>query len=618
MLNNPQLDSDAPWKDRFRIPRTSCIMIAENNPDRGLAISNRSGTYQLYAWDVPTGEFTQLTDRPHGQFYGYLSPDGKYVYYHHDEMGNELGHLKRLPYGGGDAVDITPELPPYSLAGLHISTNGQAIGFTRADREGFFLYTARLDSDHGMGTFQLISHQTNLLAGPVFSADGSLALTIASERPKNLKYHLLVFDVSSGALVARLSDEPDGALRPGMFSPIPGDFRLIASTNLSGYPRPFIWDPIKEERRELELQDLEGTVSVNDWSRDGRYLLLNHVSRAVKRLYLYDLDKDRLINLEHPAGNPFGTYFGPGKEIFVHWQDSTHPTRLIALDMETGTVNRTVLETSAVPPCRPWKSIIFTSSDGQEIQAWLAIPDGPGPYPTILNTHGGPESAKLETFSPESQAWLDHGFAYLTINYRGSTTFGRKFKEKIWGDLGHWEVEDMAAAYGMLVDRGISRPDAVFLTGWSYGGYLTLQAMGVRPDLWAGGMAGIAISDWRINHEDSNEALRNFDEGLFGGTPEEIPEKFAKSSPVTYVDRMKAPVLVVQGRNDTRCPGRQIEEYQEKMEALGNPIEVIWFDTGHAGPFANLEQNIKHHENLINFAYRVLNGEFSAKSIDAA
>ena len=88
-------------------------------------------------------------------------------------------------------------------------------------------------------------------------------------------------------------------------------------------------------------------------------------------------------------------------------------------------------------------------------------------------------------FTPSVQAWLDHGFAFLSVNYRGSVTFGKAFERAIWGRLGELEIEDMATACGWLKEEGIARPDAVFLTGASYGGDLTLQAMGKRPDLWA-------------------------------------------------------------------------------------------------------------------------------------
>lgn len=76
----------------------------------------------------------------------------------------------------------------------------------------------------------------------------------------------------------------------------------------------------------------------------------------------------------------------------------------------------------------------------------MGVPDGEGPFPTVIKTHGGPTAVEGNNFSPSAQAWLDHGFAYLTINYRGSTTFGREFEQKIWGQPGYWEIEDLVAA----------------------------------------------------------------------------------------------------------------------------------------------------------------------------
>jgi dipeptidyl aminopeptidase/acylaminoacyl peptidase len=124
------------------------------------------------------------------------------------------------------------------------------------------------------------------------------------------------------------------------------------------------------------------------------------------------------------------------------------------------------------------------------------------------------------------------------------------------------------------------------------------------PDLWAGGMAGIAISDWAIQYEDIAETLRGYDVALFGGTPQEKPEQYRISSPITYAENIKAPVLIIQGRNDTRTPARPIEVYEQKLKELGKSVEVHWFDAGHWG--AGVEQDIQHLEIMLRFAYRVL------------
>ena len=350
-----------------------------------------------------------------------------------------------------------------------------------------------------------------------------------------------------------------------------------------------------------------------DWSHDGDRLLLLQTSRAQRRLWIYDVAGDALHELDHPPGYyGSGTYFGPDGEIFATWEDAAHPTRVIALDPETGALRRTVLAAGETAPGRPLRTVTFASTDGQEIQGWLGVPEGEGPFPTILYTHGGPESVQTEEFSPEAQAWLDHGFAWLSINYRGSTTFGRAFQQQIWGNLGHWELEDMVAARDWLVREGIAHPDQIFPSGWSYGGYLTLLALGRRPELWAGGMAGVAIADWAMLYEDSSETLRGYCSAMFGGTPAEKPEQYAASSPIADVERVRAPLLIIQGRNDTRTPARPVEVYAERLRALGKAVEVEWFETGHVGGFADIDLGIAHQERMLRFAQAVLDGSLPA------
>lgn len=210
----------------------------------------------------------------------------------------------------------------------------------------------------------------------------------------------------------------------------------------------------------------------------------------------------------------------------------------------------------------------------------------------------------IEYYFPECQTWLDHGFAFLSINFHGSTTFGKAFEKSILGQLGELELQDMEAGYRWLVESGVARPDAVFLTGASYGGYLTLLALGRWPALWAGGMAEIAIADWTILYEDESDALRGYQRVLFGGTPEEKPEAHARSSPMTYAEDIQAPVLVIQGSNDTRCPARQMRVYEEKLRTLGKEIHVHWYEAGHGARVQ--EQQVEHQELKLRFAYQHL------------
>ena len=609
MLTKLQFDENARWKQRFRAPVVVWTQIAPANPTRGLAINNTSGRFQLYAWDVPSGALRQLTDRPAGILFGALSGDGRYVYYLDDKQGNEIGHFVRLPFEGGASQDLTPDLPLYSSFAFSSSSSGSHFGFMAADADGFHIYSLEMKANGETGAPRRLFHSRKIAFGPTYSYAGEIAVATTTERAVMQHYNLLAFDTTSGEQIAELWDGPGTSLEAVGFSPRPGDLRMAGTTNRSGVKRPLIWNPRTGERIDLDFRDLTGEIFPLDWSPDGQYLLLCQFTQAVQQLSLYHLTTQTLTKLNHPGGTfgffaGVGTYFGPEGEIFAQWQDAAYPSQLIALDARTGKKTRTVLAAGDVPPCRPWKSITFPSSDGSMIQGWLGVPEGQGPFPTILHTHGGPESVMTEIFAPGSQTWLDHGFAFLSINYRGSTTFGREFQEKIWGNVGYWEMEDLAAARHWLVKEGIAQPDAILLTGGSYGGYNTLMGLGKWPELWAGGMALVAVADWATMYEDSADTLKGYQVALFGGTPQEKPEQYRTSSPITFAANVKAPVLIIQGRNDTRTPSRPVEMYEQKLKALGKSVEVHWFEAGHLG--AGVGRDIQNFEIMLRFAYRVL------------
>ncbi len=603
----PELE--ARWRQRFNISEVMWTQMAKRNPTRGLAGSNRSGVLQLYAWDVPSGALRQLTDTPTGKMLGLLSPDGKYVYYLKDEGSNEIGHYVRVPFEGGAEEDITPNLPPYASHSITLNRDSTRLLMLAAGQEGFKLYVLDLNEDGSLSEPRLI-HQTTALMQSVFlSRDGRIAAAVSTELSRKLYTNLVAIDAGSGQKIADLWDGGETSLHASTFSPLAGDARLLATTNRSGFDRPLLWNPQTGERRDFEFTNLEGDVTPYDWSPDGRYLLLENTHQARQQLYLYDLEQETLLKLDHPSGTFFsfagvGTYFTDTDEIITSWQDAAHPTQVIALDKLTGRLTRTVMPGADVPTGRPWRSVSFPSSDETMIQAWLALPEGEGPFPTILQTHGGPTGVETESFDAQAQTWLDHGFAYLTVNYRGSTTFGKDFQNQIVGDLGHWEVEDVEAGVKWLVENGIADPRRILKTGWSYGGYMTLLCLGKLPGYFAGGMAGIAIADWGLMYEDQAPTLRGYQVALFGGPPETKAEQYRKSSPITYAENVSAPVLIIQGSNDTRCPVRQMQAYLQKMESLGKDVRIQWFEAGH-GSMKN-DEKIKHMQLMLDFAYEVL------------
>ena len=609
MLKPLRLGQNALWKQRFRAPVIAGAQIAHGKPERGVITGTQTGQYQLYIWDIPSNSLRQITFRPDGTVFGLLSPNGRFIYYHQDEGGNEIGHFVRIPWGGGEPEDITPDIPPYSAFGLSMSRAGNMLGGTFADDSGFHTRIMTVGAGDVIGHPKELHCNRKMMFGPTLSYDGEIGVITSTERTTYQHNGLMAFNTTTGKILGELWDFGSSIMAFG-FSPLPDDFRLVATGTKTGYNRPFIWNPVAGEREELLLSNFTGDVSVMHWSSDSKRILLARTYQAKQNLAIYELATRKLTELKHPNGfYGMGMTFAPtadliNGEIIAGWQDAVSPPQLIALDSRTGKKTRTILSAGEVPPGHPWKHVTFKSTDGEIIQGWLGLPDGKGPFPTILHTHGGPETATVEYFMPNSQAWIDHGFAWLAINYRGSTGFGRAFREKIWGDLGHWEVEDMVAARQWLVKEGIAIPEQVLLTGWSYGGYLTLLALGKYPDLWAGGLAGTATVDWAMEYEDLSPGMKGYSVAIMGGTPQEKPELYAAASPMNYVEKVKAPVFIIQGRNDTRTPSRPVMVYEAKLKALGKPIKVHWFEEGHLG--GGVEQDIEHMEIMLKFAYRVL------------
>jgi len=127
-----------------------------------------------------------------------------------------------------------------------------------------------------------------------------------------------------------------------------------------------------------------------------------------------------------------------------------------------------------------------------------------------------------------------------------------------------------------------------------------LLGLGTQPADWTVGVAAVPVADYVAAYEDEMEGLQAFDRSLFGGSPTEVPEKYTQSSPITYIEQVRAPVLVLAGENDPRCPIRQIENYLDALKALGKPYNVYRYDAGHGSLV--VEERIKQMEAEIGYA----------------
>jgi len=552
MIQLPDQTADAPWHRYFAQPQIAAVQIAANRHERGLVASDRRSKYQLYAWDVNTGDLHPLTNAPDGVIFGGISPDGEFVYY----LDEERGHYLRVPFADAEdnATDISPDLPAYQSSSISQSLDGTRLGFSATTPAGTTIYHMAVSRDGSLGTREVLYTSQANTYGPWFSYDAGFAVIATTEKTGTADHALLAFPLDGGeAATVRVLHEQEADLVPVGFAPLPGDTRLLATTDAIGVTRPVIWDVGNGDRIDMPFDDIDGDIGAWGWSPDGEKVLLFRVHRAIYQLYIYDLKRSTLTPLEHADGAYFGGFFLTDDEIVTIWTDAAHPAHVITLDAVSGTQKRTLIPPNDALDIAPWRSITFPSGGGAQIQAWLATPDpaqfGEGPYPLVIYAHDGPFDVQLNAFNPNAAAWTAHGFAWVSVNYRGSTTFGIEHQGSIIGIPGHREVDDLVAAREWLVGQGIADAGRVLLHGENYGGMLVLQTLGRRPEGWACAVAVDPIVEWTRHYESVSAAERAYIEVLFGGTPADYASLYRASSPMTYVDAVETTVFIASTRS---------------------------------------------------------------------
>lgn len=220
----------------------------------------------------------------------------------------------------------------------------------------------------------------------------------------------------------------------------------------------------------------------------------------------------------------------------------------------------------------------YPTFDGREIPAWLYRPQhAPGPWPVVVQVHGGPESQVRPWFDFLTQYLVGQGHAVLAPNVRGSTGYGNAY-----GHLDDVEkrldsVADLAHAALWLKSRPDIDGERIAVLGGSYGGYMVLAALAFHPDLWAAGVDIVGISDFVTFLENTSDYRRQHRESEYGSLATDR-ELLTRISPIHHVERMTAPLLVLHGANDPRVPLSEAQQLVDRLREMGRAVELLVFD----------------------------------------
>ena len=589
--------SSADWRRRLTMPTVGGVRWSPRLPDRLAVVSTESGTSQAWSWDLATGERRQASVGGVGAEEAHILPDGSAIVWWLDLQGDERGRWMATPFGEGDAAPLLAGLPDMWMSGLSLAGDCVAAGFFDDEKSSIVV------RDASSPIRELYRHEQPAGVGQDWPqgpgglcADASLIAIWHTEESTVENPGVRILDVSTGGAIGEIADEGMAVVAAG-WSPMPGDDRLIVHREVDGFPRPWMWSPRDGDPTPLQV-DLPGALTLADWFPDGGAALLHHDHEATHGLVRIDLADGRLTWVVEPAGTIEGAGVRPDGAVWFRHESGAQPPA-----WRDATTSMQVLHINGSPPVgRPWEPVWFENPSGMRIQGWFLRPDGEAPFPTVLSVHGGPGYHNTDAFEPRSQAFADEGYAVLLVNYRGSTGYGRAFRQALQGDVGFPESEDINAGLDHVIESGLVDPSRVYLEGWSWGGYLATLNAGRRPERWRGVIAGIPVGDSVAAHYESAPSLQAWDVAVMGGTPMDVPDLFHERNPMTYVDQVTAPMLIIAGEHDSRCPLGQVMTYAHALRVRGREVDVHLYPGGHHAN--DVEERVRHIELILEFMRR--------------
>ena len=319
---------------------------------------------------------------------------------------------------------------------------------------------------------------------------------------------------------------------------------------------------------------------------DSSRLLVSRIAAGVSSIELLDRPSQTLRPIL--TSGLYGPLTAADGRAAALIEDPDRPARLALVDLTTETWTdlrhageRTLsADWVSVPRAVSWPSTIEDVPG--EVHGWYYPPTNPAHTatdderpPLITISHGGPTSFSDTGFAVSLQYWTSRGFAVLDVNYRGSTGYGRPYRDALRGTWGIVDVADCAGGAAALADQGLADPRRLIVRGGSAGGYTTLQAL-TTTDTFTAGISFYGVADLEALARDTHKFEARYLDGLIGPYPEAI-ETYHERSPIHHVDRLSVPLLLLQGSDDAVVPPNQAETMAAAVRAKGLPVAMIIF-----------------------------------------
>ncbi len=582
---SPATAPSAPRYDAKTFFETTSVSGASFSADgsRVLISSDQGGVFNAWAVAFETGEATQLTHSTSDAHFAvaWFPKDDRFLY-SADQGGNEEAHLY-VQHPDGNVKDLTPgEKLKASFGGF--SRDGAHFYVWSNERDPKFFDVYRYQSD-GYAR-ELVFQNTEGWDPGTIDRDGRW-VAVGKVR-NNADADVYLVDLSEGGSREPVHVTPhEGSATHGALEFTPDGKGLLYLTDAHG-EFDQVWRYDLEARTHAPFAQRDWNVTSVSYSEGGRYYTVSINEDATGRMELWDAVKGERVALPKlPEGGLSGITVSRAEDRLVLYVDrDQEPRNLYGLSIGGDTAKQltdTLNPAIDVAHLVEAEVVRYPSFDGLEIPAILYRPHGASAAsraPAVVFVHGGPGGQSRRGYSATIQHLVNHGYAILAVNNRGSGGYGKTFFHM--DDKKHGDVDLKDCVWGRRYLESLDWVDGgkVAIMGGSYGGYMVAAALAFEPEAFELGINIFGVTNWVRTLKSIPPWWAAFREYLYAelGDPATDEERLRAISPLFHAKRVVRPLLVVQGANDPRVLKVESDELVAAVKANGVPVEYLVFD----------------------------------------
>jgi dipeptidyl aminopeptidase/acylaminoacyl peptidase len=570
-------------------------------------ISNISGRNNLWLVPCEGGWPTQLTISEQRQAHPAWSPDGKWIAYQSDYEGDEQWDIFLVSPKTGQVVNVTntreiAELSPtWSPDGRYLA----------------YMVKPKTSSSYEIDVYDMLMREVKHITtatsedkgnvGPIWSKDGK-SIAYTQEQAKGTDSNIFVADVATGKSTLLTPHTGESLYLAHDFSP-DGKHLLITSNAGNGYENVGLL--ALATRKITWLTQDKWEISGGNFSPDGKLLTWTANVDGHTDIYLHDFSNEKTTSLPLPKGvNSLGgsetAFTRDGSRLLYYHNGPSAPNDVWVYDVGSGKSQR--MTQSVVAGVRSEDMVEpflvhYPSRDGKwTISAFVYVPYNLPRQPispAIVFVHGGPTAQTVNSFNRFIQYMANQGYLVIAPNYRGSTGYGKEFQHANLFDMGGGDLQDVLAAADWMKQTGYVDPKKLILMGGSYGGYMTMMGVTKAPEMWAAGVPIVPFVNWFTEIQNEDPVLQRSDLATMGD-PEKNKALFEDRSPINFIDRVKAPLLLLAGGHDPRCPHEESQQVVDAIKKRGGVVEYKVYDNEGYG-FSKVENQIDAYKRAAEF-----------------